>query len=177
MLSWLAQPECHRLRRIRVDMSTKQVSCSSEPNRLVIIVIACKAVLWSPSTVQHLRAMIQHPVAWLNQIFLLTLPVSEVFISFRRTNDSLRRCLGLQVKYFIVLTGRRKKKQAPCAHTDSSKSKGSHVLVVFYCWCDMKSFSVAFCEMPFYVTHLQCSILCLPAVFDYNVTSKTLLFI
>lgn len=117
MLSWLAQPECYRLRRIRVDMSTKQVSCSSEPNRLVIIVIACKAVLWSPSTVQHLRAMIQHPVAWLNQIFLLTLPVSEVFISFRRTNDSLRRCLGLQVKYFIVLTGRRKKKtSALCPH-------------------------------------------------------------
>jgi len=117
MLSYLAQPECHRLQRSRgVDMSTKQVSCSSEPNRLVIILIFCKAVLWSPSTVQRLRAMIQHPVAWLNQIFLLTLPVSEVFISFRRTNDSLCRCLGLQMKYFIVLTGRRKKTSALCPH-------------------------------------------------------------
>lgn len=129
-----------------VGVSTNQASCSSEPNRLVIMLIVCKAVLWSPSTVQRFRAMNQHPMAWPNQMFLLTLPVSEVFISFWRTNGSLCRCLGFYVKYFIVLTSRRKKKntknKCPVPHTDSSKSKGSHVLVVFYCLCDMKSSSV-----------------------------------
>lgn len=128
------------------------------------------------STVQRLRAMIQHPMAWLNQIFLLTLPVSEVFISFQRTNDSLCRCLGLQVKYFIVLTGRRKKNKCPVP-TQILPNQREVMCSLFYRLCDMKSFSVAFCEMPFYIMHLQCSILCLPAVFNYNVTSKTLLFI
>jgi len=74
----------------------------------------CKTVLRSPSTVWHFGAVIQHPMAWLNQMFLLTLPVSAVFISFRRTNGSLCHCLGFHVKYFIVLTSRRKKTNALC---------------------------------------------------------------
>lgn len=164
MLSWVAQPECHHLQWIwGVGMSMKQVSCSPEPNRLVTMLIVCKTLLRSPSTVQPFGAWYNIPWPdWTRCPYWLYL-FPAVFISFWSTNGSFWHCLGSHVKYFIVLTSRRKKKnnKCPVPHTDSSKSKGSHVLVVFYSLCVLKSFSVCILWNAF-LHHASSMLLSLP---------------
>lgn len=130
MLSYLAQPECHRLQRIQgVDMSTKQVSCSSEPNRFVRILIVCKAVLWSPalSSVWEPWSSIPWP-DWTRYSCWLYLFLKYLFLS--KGQMTLLPLFGFASEIFHCANWQKEKNQVPCAHTDSSKSKGSHVLVV-----------------------------------------------
>lgn len=163
MLSWLAQSECHRLQWIRgVSVSMKQASCSPEPNRLVTMLIVCKTLLRSPSSVQRFGDVIQHPLAWLNQVFLLTLPVSCSIYFFPK-----HKWLSLTLSGFpmwnisLCWLAEGKKNKRPVPHRDSSKSKGSHVLVVFYCLCVLKSFSVCILWNAF-LHHASSMLLSLP---------------
>lgn len=162
MLSWLAQPECHHLQWIRgVSVSMKQVSCSPEPNRLVTVLIVCMTFEESqqcPAFWRHdptSRGLTEPDVPTDFTCFLQYLFLSKAQMALFDTvwvpmwNISL--CW--------LAEGKKNKCPVPC--TDSSKSKGSHVLVVFYCLCVLKSFSVCILWNAF-LHHASSMLLSLP---------------